>query len=132
MERGSLGHDPRLDATIDNGCPWVAPGRHRLGTLEHRWVDPLGWECLTDVPDAVPAAVAAGGAVVFSSLTPHLTGPNTTDAVRKAYILQYAPDGATILQGAAGGDEPSAASAAAEPSRQYLVLRDGEAVTTGG
>ena len=27
---------------------------------------------------------------MFSSLTPHLTGPNTTDEVRKAYILQYA------------------------------------------
>ena len=38
-----------------------------------------------------PLQVPAGGAVVFSSLTPHLTGPNTTDGVRKAYILQYAP-----------------------------------------
>jgi len=26
--------------------------------------------------------------VVFSSLTPHATKRNTTDAVRKAYILQ--------------------------------------------
>ncbi|MEZ5167264.1 MAG: hypothetical protein R2695_12550 [Acidimicrobiales bacterium] len=34
--------------------------------------------------------VRAGGAVVFSSLTPHMTGPNTTSAVRKTYILQYA------------------------------------------
>ena len=34
--------------------------------------------------------------MVFSSLTPHLTGPNTTDAVRKAYILQYAPTGAVV------------------------------------
>ena len=39
---------------------------------------------------------ASGGIVVFSSLSPHLTGPNTSDAVRKAYILQYAPDGAVV------------------------------------
>ena len=48
----------------------------------------------SDPEGAVAAEVAAGGVVVFSSLTPHLTGPNTTDAVRKAYILQYAPAGA--------------------------------------
>src|SRR5581483_3169950 len=30
------------DATADNGCPQVATGLHRLGTLAHRFVDPLG------------------------------------------------------------------------------------------
>ena len=33
------------DATEDNGCPWVAPGLHRSGTLAHRYVEPLGYEC---------------------------------------------------------------------------------------
>ena len=28
---------PLTDTTIDNGCPWVAPGLHRLGTLAHEW-----------------------------------------------------------------------------------------------
>ena len=87
------------DATVDNGCPWVVPGLHRHGTLLHRYVDPLGWECLSEPEDAVAAPVRAGGAVVFSSLTPHLTGPNTTDEARKAYILQYAPMGAEIFRG---------------------------------
>ena len=41
----------------------------------------------------------AGSIVVFSSLTPHTTRYNTTDETRKAYILQYAPDGAVALQG---------------------------------
>ena len=53
------------------------------------------------------AEVPAGGAVVFSSLTPHLTGPNTTDAVRKAYILQYAPDGAEVLRGDPNAGPPA-------------------------
>ena len=42
------------DATLDNGCPEVAAGCHRLGTLAHHYVDPLGWECLTDVPATAP------------------------------------------------------------------------------
>ncbi|MEY2403933.1 MAG: hypothetical protein QOD38_1484 [Acidimicrobiaceae bacterium] len=35
------------DATLDNGCPHVAPGLHKHGTLEHHYVDPLGFECFT-------------------------------------------------------------------------------------
>ncbi len=115
------------DATLENGCPTLAPGRHLLGTLAHWYVDPLGHECLTDVPDAIAVEVPAGGAVVFSSLTPHLTGPNTSDAVRKAWILQYAPDGADVLEG-----DPDAGPAArrvpcTHPKRQYEVLRSGKA-----
>ncbi|MDQ3146285.1 MAG: phytanoyl-CoA dioxygenase family protein, partial [Actinomycetota bacterium] len=68
------------DATEDNGCPRVAPGLHRLGTLAHAYVDPLGWECFTDPEEVEVAAVPAGSVVVFSSLTPHLTGPNITGA----------------------------------------------------
>ena len=49
------------DATVDNGCPWVAPGGHRHGTLAHRYVHPLGLQCFDDHPDATPAPVAAGG-----------------------------------------------------------------------
>ena len=57
-----------------------------------------------------------GGIVVFSSLTPHLTGPNTTDAVRKAYILQYAlPDGATIVTGDPADGDPTGRSLADAP-----------------
>ena len=67
------------DATLDNGCPHIVPGLHRLGTLRHHFIDPLGWEIFEDHPDAIAAPVAEGGVVVFSSLTPHLTGPNTTD-----------------------------------------------------
>ena len=117
------------DATEDNGCPWVAPGRHRRGTLAHHYVEPLGWECLTDVPDAVPAPVAAGGAVVFSSLTPHLTGPNLTDAVRKAYILQYCPSAAEVLQGDPADGAPTGRVPCTAEGRQYEVLRAGAPVT---
>lgn len=112
------------DATRENGCPVVAPRFHRCGTLAHEFVEPLGFECLHDPDETAVAEVPAGGAVVFSSLTPHLTGPNTTDGVRKAYILQYAPTGAEVLRG-----DPSAPPVRREPcnapDRQYPVLVSG-------
>jgi ectoine hydroxylase-related dioxygenase (phytanoyl-CoA dioxygenase family) len=115
------------DATVDNGCPQVVPGVHREGTLRHRWEEPLGFQCFDDPPGVVAAEVAAGGAVVFSSLTPHLTGPNTTDSVRKAYIVQYAPDGAVSLRGSPSRP-PEAKDRCDAPDRQFLVLRDGQRV----
>jgi ectoine hydroxylase-related dioxygenase (phytanoyl-CoA dioxygenase family) len=117
------------DATAANGCPQVARGLHRAGTLAHTYVDPLGWECLTDPDDVAVAEVGAGGVVVFSSLTPHLTGPNTTEGVRKAYILQYAPAGATVMTGDPKVDAaPTGRAPADNPDWQFPVLRDGEAV----
>jgi phytanoyl-CoA hydroxylase len=115
------------DATADNGCPRVARGRHRHGTLAHSYVDPLGFECFSEVEDVAVAEVAAGGVVVFSSLTPHLTGPNLTGEVRKAYILQYAPEGATVLRGDPSA-EPTERVPADDPDRQFPVLRHGVAV----
>jgi phytanoyl-CoA hydroxylase len=116
------------DATLDNGCPQVARGRHRFGTLRHRFVDPLGWECFTDPDDVAVAEVPAGGVVVFSSLTPHLTGPNTTDGVRKAYILQYAPAGAEVLGGDPDAADEPTRTPADDAVRQFPVLRGGEPV----
>ena len=115
------------DATVDNGCPQVVPGLHRLGTIQHSYVDPLGWECFADPSDVVAAPVPAGGAVVFSSLTPHLTGPNTTQSVRKAYIVQYAPAGACALSGEPG-QPPVGRVPCDDPERQFAVTRDGRPV----
>lgn len=120
------------DATIDNGCPWVAPGVHLHGTLAHRYVDPLGFECFERCETAEAAPVPAGGAVVFSSLTPHLTGPNTTDGVRKAYILQYAPDGAELLTGDPATGPSTGRVPCNEPNRQFAVVRSGKPVSPVG
>jgi ectoine hydroxylase-related dioxygenase (phytanoyl-CoA dioxygenase family) len=85
------------DVDESNGCPWVAPGLHRLGTLRH-WMTDLGWRCLERPERAVAVPARAGSIIVFSSLTPHRTGPNRSGAVRKAYIVQFAPDGATRVE----------------------------------
>lgn len=114
------------DATEDNGCPWVVPGLHARGTLAHEYSD-IGFVCLRDPADAVAVPARAGSIVVFSSLTPHSTGPNRTDAVRKAYIVQYAPTGAAVVRSEPGGTTQHFAADHAE--RQYEVLRAGRAVT---
>jgi len=120
------------DATSDNGCPQIVPGLHRGGTLRHRYVDPLGWECLSEPEGTLAAPVPAGGAVVFSSLTPHLTGPNLTDGVRKAYIVQYAPDGAEKLEGDWQTGPPTGRTRCDDPTRQPVVLRNGSPVPAAG
>lgn len=110
------------DTDEQNGCPWVIPGLHRYGTLAHEST-PLGWRCVKTSAQAVPVPAKAGDIVVFSSLTPHRTGPNLTDAVRKSYILQYAPDGASTRSEDAHRNGPQN-----DPARQYVVLRGGEPV----
>lgn len=109
------------DTDEGNGCPWVVPGWHRYGTLEHESTD-LGWRCVERSPDAVAVPARAGDIVVFSSLTPHRTGPNMSGDTRKAYILQYAPDGVRRL------DDSELAGYQDDPERQYLVLSGGEPV----
>src|SRR5208282_2000115 len=108
------------DATVDNGCPWVIPGGHLRGTLAHR-LSKLGYVCREeDGPEALAVPVREGSVVVFSSLMPHRTGPNVTAGVRKSYILQYAPDGARVVQTDTACDQPE---------RQYLILKNGERVS---
>jgi ectoine hydroxylase-related dioxygenase (phytanoyl-CoA dioxygenase family) len=112
---------PLVDATVDNGCPWVLPGLHTRGTLKHWWTD-VGWRCVdADDPrtaDAVPVEAKVGDIICFSSLTPHRTGPNVTDGVRKAYILQFCAEGSTAFDPRPQNDE----------SRQFVVTRAGQRV----
>ena len=116
------------DATEENGCPWVVPGLHRFGTLAHEYSD-IGFVCLRDPTEAVPVPAAAGSIVVFSSLTPHSTGPNRTDEVRKAYIVQFAPDGAEVVRAGEDGG-PTERVRADDASRQYEVVRGGRPVAS--
>jgi ectoine hydroxylase-related dioxygenase (phytanoyl-CoA dioxygenase family) len=103
------------DVDEDNGCPWVVPGLHRGGTLAH-WPSELGFVCLEEAPGAVPVPAPAGSVIVFSSLTPHCTGANRTEAVRRAYIVQYAPDGARTYDA-----EGTVTGTCDDPDRQFLV-----------
>lgn len=85
------------DATLDNGCLWVAPGGHRgqLGVLRERYVrrdDGFVTEQLDPTPwpssDATrPLEVPAGTLVVFDGHLPHASAPNRSPQSRMAYTL---------------------------------------------
>jgi len=112
---------PLVDVDEQNGCPWILPGLHRMGTLEH-WQTDIGLLCLEDAEGAVAAPARIGDVVVFSSLAPHRTGPNLRPGtVRKAYILQYAPDGAVVRQ------ENGAVVAQDDPDRQFRISEESRA-----
>jgi len=113
---------PLTEATLDNGCPWVVPGAHRWGTLEHV-ASPAGLRCQVDSDDSVPVQARVGDVIVFSSLTPHRTGPNRTDRTRKAYIVQYAAEGAEVV------DPAGLRVRQDRDDRQFRVLEGGQPVS---
>jgi ectoine hydroxylase-related dioxygenase (phytanoyl-CoA dioxygenase family) len=115
------------DATPENGCVSVMPRVHGNGTLRHRST-PIGEECWGDWETAVDVPVRAGSIVVFTSLTPHATRRNVTDKVRKAYIVQYVPDGAVAHFGDPSRGAPARTEVCADDVRRFFVVRDGERV----
>ncbi len=88
-----------VDMSPENGCLEVGPRSHRRGTLEstgsgfgdgHKKVT-------TDPADFLPIRLRAGDCVAFTRLTVHGSGPNTTNAPRIAYALQYYHDDAEAI-----------------------------------
>ena len=93
------------DATIRNGCLYVAPGGHR-GPLRSRFVrDGYRTETITLDPTPLPSKglmpleVPKGTLVVLDGLLPHGSAPNRSAKSRHAYALhvidghaRYSPD----------------------------------------
>ncbi len=83
------------EMTLENGTayvlPWSTVGIRTL--VEHvrnpETGDKVGY---FGSEPGVPAVVPAGSLVVFSSLTFHRSGPNTTDRMRRAYVTQYSAE----------------------------------------
>jgi len=77
-------------ATIQNGCLWALPGEHKEGLLPHRWNEERReWSGTYDTSGEVPAEMGPGQMLVFTRLTPHRSGPNTTDQPRIGYQIGY-------------------------------------------
>jgi phytanoyl-CoA hydroxylase len=94
------------DATLENGCMWALPGRHRepLRSRFLRQADgSLGYEVYDPTPlsaeGAVPLEARRGTLIVLHGQLPHLSGPNRSAKSRHAYTLhvidgacRYLPD----------------------------------------
>ncbi len=78
---------PLVDVDVENGCPWIAPGLHKLGTLDH-WVTPIGLKCLDEVEDAVPAPAKRGDA---STRAASRTAPARTSRKRRSRSCNMRP-----------------------------------------
>jgi hypothetical protein len=63
--------------------------------------------------------------VFFSSLTPHLTGPNFSSSTRKAYIVQYASSDARVLEGNADAGVATGSHGIIDEPRGIPVLENG-------
>lgn len=84
------------DATRENGCLWMAPGKHRSPLREKYIVD---WEkrkgellVIDDTPwpdegEAIPIEVEAGQVVVFHDHMPHRSFSNRSALSRRAVTL---------------------------------------------
>lgn len=83
------------DATEANGCVYLLPRDldEKPGIDPHEWQDGTN-ELNGYSGDETGLAMTckAGDVVIFSSLTLHSSGANTTDHRRRAFIAQYTPE----------------------------------------
>ena len=94
---------PLQEATLENGCMQFVPGTQHVDVLPHHTMnnDPrihaLELDDLDQMADqlakAVPCPLPAGGATFHTSRTFHYTGPNKSDAPRRAHILGFSTPG---------------------------------------
>jgi phytanoyl-CoA hydroxylase len=77
------------DATPANGCLQVLPGSHLRGTVPHHDGPGPFRVGRDDAAGGTSVPARRGDVVVFSSLMMHRSGPNETDAARRAWIIQF-------------------------------------------
>ena len=84
-----------MHMTEENGTAYVLPfSRVGIRTLVEHVRDPETGDKIGYFGEqpGVPAIVPAGSLVVFSSVTFHRSGANTTDRMRRAYVTQYSAE----------------------------------------
>lgn len=84
------------EATIENGCMQVLPGRHREGPLTH--FQRRDWQICDDAilgMESTAIPLRPGGLLLFDGLLPHGTPHNRSALRRRALQFHYAPAGVT-------------------------------------
>ena len=115
------------DADEENGCPWVVPGVHTMGTLGPR-VLRRGPGLLRPTGRG-RARCRCGRAASWCSprSPPTALGPIGPTGPARSYIVQFAPDGAEVLT--LDGDGRVVRTPATDPGRQFPVVAGGRPVT---
>jgi ectoine hydroxylase-related dioxygenase (phytanoyl-CoA dioxygenase family) len=89
------------DSDETNGGVWFVPGSHKTGLRQHSHEGGLCSLSLHPTPaetaGAVCPPVKAGSMVLFSAMTWHFSAPNTSDRLRRAFIVSYQE--ATVVGG---------------------------------
>ncbi len=101
---------PLDDVTEENGTVYILPFS-RAGTrerVEHKPVpnsnDRVGY---FGKESGIPVVARAGSIAVFSSVSVHRSGANSTSQMRRAYSIQYSPDVVLDADGSLKGlEEP--------------------------
>jgi phytanoyl-CoA hydroxylase len=78
------------NAPAEKGCVAVVKGSHHLGPLEH--IEEGSWHLPPDqwpVTRAEPAEAEAGDVLIFSYLTIHGSGVNTSNEARTTWLVQF-------------------------------------------
>jgi ectoine hydroxylase-related dioxygenase (phytanoyl-CoA dioxygenase family) len=75
----------------ENGCLWIQPGSHHRGPLAHERTDFFFYVGYRGDETGEPIEAEEGEVLVFSSLTLHRTGPNTSSLPRRSWIIQFCP-----------------------------------------
>ena len=76
------------DAPIAKGCLRLIPGSHHDGPREH--IDGGGFYLPDqDLPGVVPIEAEAGDVLLFTYLTVHGSGVNTSSEARTTWLIQY-------------------------------------------
>jgi len=87
---------PLDDATLESGCMSMIPGSHLGDIVPHRHIDDdpsvQGLETIAlpaRAAEAVPLPTLAGGAVLHHCRMLHMSGPNVSENVRRAYANEW-------------------------------------------
>jgi len=86
------------DATLENGCMQYYPGSHKLGLVEHKWIEgtphqqPDGF----DEKNATPEPIKAGGVIFHHGLAMHMSLENRSSNWRRAFACHYIRDDADM------------------------------------
>lgn len=84
------------DVDQENGCLWMLPGSHKLGTLPHDRSDSILLQVDVDESKLVPFEMPAGHGLMHHCEIIHGSHPNTSNRNRRAHAIHYMPVGTAI------------------------------------